>query len=913
MAALPLLALMSVIAACRTPPPAPSRLIRFKTTRATARLDSGLRVLVIEDHGTNLVQLGIRLDVGSASDPPGKAGLAHLVEHLLFNLHGPDGRTAGARLAAVALRSTAHTSWGWTLYVTTARPDQLDHVVAAEVQRFSAGCRGISRETLAREREVVANERLVREDLRLTGWMALLAQVVPADHPYARPVGGSEREVAGLTLDDVCGFLDAHYRPDRMVVVLSGDIAAGPAAARIASGFAALVGRSTGPPPRYPRIPPGRRVVRSDRLFGEDRAVVVAWPLPPAHGGDGAASTLAVALLEAELRSHRSGWDVHAIDDPLAPLAMAVFELSPTDGKPEVDDALAELRRAVAGTSREHSRRALRLLVDRRMQALFSAFDELGSRVDLLGRALQTGGRDDPFGDELRALGRLEPVDVGRAAARLFSDRTAVILEVDPRTPATTGAARHVVAPGPGAFHDDSWAAPADPAEADHELRVPLPRSTLDRAERFRLPNGLEVVLLATRSAPLASAQLIFAGGSADDPPDQAGLAAIAAVGLQLSPSRDVSDTDTGLLLYWLGENLQSGAGRDYTVFSTTGLAAHLDTSLAGLAWLVKLGEYRTATLDGFSAQRAARSRMLRSPRGWKERLLLLHASIDRAVYGPAHPYARAASSWDRNARPISLADVQDVRRRRFGARNGLLVITGAFDPALARAHARYWFDDLRPGEPLRSARPPPPPRSTRLVIEEVSHPADVTALIRVVYPTGADQGRRAARLVLGRILHERLLSVRQTLGASYSLQAAHEERRGSGQFIVGAIVDPRRFSEALVAILGDLAMLRGGGAAGLAESFVRARREALYALLAEESGAESAADRIASVLRGGGRLDSQARLAREIMKLTAADVVALIASELAPTNEIVGLMAPRPALDAARAAAGLSDAAAPR
>src|ERR1700749_4219102 len=67
-------------------------------------LPNGLTVAIAPDDRTNLVSVDVRYLVGAADDPPGKTGLAHLVEHLMFELRTtPDGPTLADRLALLAL------------------------------------------------------------------------------------------------------------------------------------------------------------------------------------------------------------------------------------------------------------------------------------------------------------------------------------------------------------------------------------------------------------------------------------------------------------------------------------------------------------------------------------------------------------------------------------------------------------------------------------------------------------------------------------------------------------------------------------------------------------------------------------------------------------------------------------------
>src|SRR5215470_13862727 len=51
---------------------------------ATFTLPNGLQVVVIQDHRTPVITQMIWYKVGSADETPGKSGLAHFLEHLMF-------------------------------------------------------------------------------------------------------------------------------------------------------------------------------------------------------------------------------------------------------------------------------------------------------------------------------------------------------------------------------------------------------------------------------------------------------------------------------------------------------------------------------------------------------------------------------------------------------------------------------------------------------------------------------------------------------------------------------------------------------------------------------------------------------------------------------------------------------------
>lgn len=880
----------------------PDPVVRHDMILARTRLASGLGLLAVEDRDTNLVQLHVRVDVGSDADPPGKAGLAHLVEHLLFEGRDGGGPSWKAKLAAVAVSYNAFTGAERTEYVATAPADKLAELLALEGRRFAAGCRGISQETFEREREVVQNELSFRESGSSDGWDRLMKAIVPPDHPYARDTGGSVGDLASITLDDACRFIASHYVPTRIVVVTSGRFRARDAVARAALAFAGLPRREAAPRRSYPAIRPRRGVLRDGRIMNGERGVVIAWPLPPRFQPDTVAVDLAATNLEAALQAGPFGVEASQMNGR-SPMIIARFWLPPGEGG--VAAVLHFVEGAVARAARPPSARELAILRVRHMRERFEQIDELGMRVSFLAEAFQRAGQADPIRLELAALSRLTADQVSRATERVFSLANAVVLEVDPRE--EPGIRAELRPSGAHALHDDSMLAPVDPAEAHRPLAAPPPRSALDRARRFRLRNGLDLVVLPLGSSPLVRVRLLFRGGAADDPIDQAGLGWAAASALVILPSGQPSAAKRKLLA-WINADTATSVTDDMTEFATTALAPQLDVALASLARRVRAGQYLADNVARARRVLASFGARVGTQLGWRERTWALRAAVDRAMYGPGHPYARVEAPWERAIRPLRLDALEDVREARFVARRATLIVAGQVDVGRARALAEGLFDDLRPGDAAPTRRPPPPPRPGRVVVERVAHPADTDAVIEMAFPTAADPGRRGARAVLARIVEERLGQVRQVLGASYVIAASHEPRLGSGRFLIRAVVDARRLDEALVEVERILAELRAGGADGLASSFVRARRQVLAELLAEGSGAAAAADRLVELVREGA-LWTQARQARDLTRLTAADVAALIADELRPRRAVLGLLAPREALDAARRAAGLSAA----
>src|SRR3972149_4347192 len=77
--------------ACAGTPARPRYKLEISDTRGVVRAN-GLRVIILPDPSASLVEIDVRYEVGAAEDPPGRGGLAHLAEHMMFEQH-PTGPT----------------------------------------------------------------------------------------------------------------------------------------------------------------------------------------------------------------------------------------------------------------------------------------------------------------------------------------------------------------------------------------------------------------------------------------------------------------------------------------------------------------------------------------------------------------------------------------------------------------------------------------------------------------------------------------------------------------------------------------------------------------------------------------------------------------------------------------------------
>src|SRR5688572_14784994 len=173
------------------------------------RLANGLRVVLHEDHHLPLVAVNLWYHVGSKNERPGRTGLAHLFEHMLFQGSAHVGTNDHFRLVQqVGGVANGSTWYDRTNYYETLPAPALDLGLWLEADRMGFLLEALTEEKLANQRQVVINERRQRVDNQPYGRALerLHELLYPEGHPYRWPVIGYLDDIAAATLDDVRQF-----------------------------------------------------------------------------------------------------------------------------------------------------------------------------------------------------------------------------------------------------------------------------------------------------------------------------------------------------------------------------------------------------------------------------------------------------------------------------------------------------------------------------------------------------------------------------------------------------------------------------------------------------------------------------------------------------------------------------------
>jgi len=251
-----------------------------------ARLDNGLEICVVRNPQAPIVTSALFYRVGTRDEAPGRGGLAHFLEHLMFKGSERYGPGEIDRLTqALGGSNNAFTSHDLTAYWFSFAADRWTEALTIEADRM----RGLRLDPaeVDSERNVVLEEIAMYRD---EPWDALELEVQAAlfpGHPYGRPVLGTPEELGGIDSAVVAGFHARHYRPGNAILVLAGDVG-DDAERRVEEAFGDLGGAA----PARADVPARTTLeapVRIERRHGEVARWMMALPAPPpdvaAHAG----------------------------------------------------------------------------------------------------------------------------------------------------------------------------------------------------------------------------------------------------------------------------------------------------------------------------------------------------------------------------------------------------------------------------------------------------------------------------------------------------------------------------------------------------------------------------------------------------------------------------------------------------
>jgi zinc protease len=264
------------------------------------RLSNGMDVVVIPDHRAPVVTHMVWYRVGAADETPGKTGLAHFLEHLMFK--GTDKIAPGQFSKTVARnggQDNAFTSYDFTAYYQAIARDRLPLVMEMEADRMTH--LKLSDKDVLPERDVVIEELRMRiENEPIAELQSKMNAALYGESPYGRDVIGVKSEVEKLGTEDALDFYRRFYTPNNAILIVAGDVTAAELKPLAEKYYGAVAPRA----PTFERhraavVWPAepKRVVMHDARVNEP-SWIRAYPAPSSAGAGTARSAALDVLAE---------------------------------------------------------------------------------------------------------------------------------------------------------------------------------------------------------------------------------------------------------------------------------------------------------------------------------------------------------------------------------------------------------------------------------------------------------------------------------------------------------------------------------------------------------------------------------------------------------------------------------------
>ena len=834
---------------------------------ATKTLSNGLTVLVVEDHAAAVVQTSVWYRFGSLYETPGRTGLAHALEHMMFR--GSTHISSGgldAIVARLGAQMNAETTYDYTHFFFVMPADKLDVALTIEADRMQ---RALIEESQWRiERGAVLSE--IDGDSS-SPFFSLLSAVRAAAYPSSAsgltPLG-RRGDVARAQASDIARYYRAWYAPNNATLVVTGDVNAQRVFELAQQRFGSITAKHLPSRPAQHPMAASGRVVASPFPFPYD-VLDIAYAIP----GDSEPGEPAVSTLATLINNERGPFYRALVESSTALAVTANADTQLRGGLMHVFIVLNPGRTVAEAET---------IFLNAMRQSLQNGFDPdlvaAAKRATISERVLDTnsiGGLADLVGytygvvgervsDEDQRLAALTAQSIDEVARKYLNTPT-VIGHLSPNAQPPAGRSAKTTASASDNFSARVPNGPITmPRLTAQEVRTPTRARSKLAPARFKLANGMTVLWQPRPDHPTVTIQGIIDSAAAFEPPGQAGIARLASDAANFG-SEHYEFAAQRRAIDDLGAQINFGQ-----TFSARGLAKDFNAMLS----IVADGEEHPTFADRYFVQE--RDQLANSI---SQEQNISGQAIERAyaerLFAPNDPRLRFPTK--QSIAGLSRSDVLSYTHRYWRPDLTTLSIVGDVTLAQARSAVETVFGPWSNSGPTPVIQQPPmpPPHSAHAYIGTEAN--NVFIKLGHAVMTRRDPDYDAFTL-LSQIIagpgsfESRLMNeMRQKRGLIYNVSSKVNADRDRGDFSIELSAAPQNVVPAVRFVRFELLRLQRQPVSTLELTQAKTRLIS-DALLSEESPGNQL-EKLLSLARFGLPLNYYAMLNDRYQRISAADV----------------------------------------
>jgi len=770
-------------------------------------LPNGLRVVLQPVRFAPVAAAAVWVNVGSADESAAEAGLAHLHEHMIFKGTGRRGVGQIAReIEGAGGEINAFTSYDQTCYYLTLGRDEaklgLDILAdAVNHAAFDAG-------ELRKEVQVILDEIRLYRDLPHYHISENCWRKAFARHPYGKPILGSPEVLQNLRRRDVLRFFGKYYRPENMVLAVTGDFEPAPIQRLIGRLFGGAAAGSVCRPPRpaEPRQREFRGLALSDAVQQTHLYFAwhgVAWDQPLAAEldllsiilGQGDSSRLHHRIQSMKGLVHDVSASSFAAGDPGLFCIEAVTD--PELLKDAYRAVLAEVYRLRTEPVREEELARAK----RNIEAAFIGKPETAGGIGYaLGYSVALTGDVHLERDYLARVMAADREGLRRAANTFLDHRNLTAAVLSPNGRKTTvrelegwsaeifrRPAAEVKKPG----RTKTWPATRLQGEAGRRGRL----------KKALLGNGIRVVVQESAHAPIVSLRTAMLGGLRYEAAGQDGLGHLTA-SLLSRGTRDKSALAFARQVEGMAGNLHGISGHNSIGIAADFLSRDFARGLDLVAEAMLTPAFRTAEFKRKRAETIGRLRERHDNPSYVVREIFA-----RSLY-PDHPYGRALLGAEETLANLSSRDAATYWKNLLRPENIVIGVAGdvCFERTVEHLERAFGALPARGFEPLALPSPKPP---AKIVVTGRAMSKEQTHILVGFLGCRIGQADEWPLQVLNAVLTGQggrlFLELRDRRHLAYSVYSFHREGIERGSFGVYIATGHHTAETALTALLEEL------------------------------------------------------------------------------------------------------------
>jgi zinc protease len=853
------------------PPPAGAATTAIPAPQART-LANGLKVVVIEDHAAPVAQVHMWYRFGALDETPGKTGLAHALEHMMFRgTHDLSSAGLDDMTARLGGEVNAQTENEITHYYFVIPADRVETIVHLEADRM----RGLKLDPADwnLERGAVLEEYAEKHSNPVSSFIYDVNQRVYPNSRLGSTSLGVKADIERATVADLRRYYDEWYRPNNATIVICGDVHADDVFAQAQRWFGPIASAPL-PARRHYALKPASGVSYTSRSNYPYTIVDEAYAAP----GD---------AKPYEHDQVRNDVALGALFNPRGPFRALVerglvLAYNPTP----LEDRRASVVHVLLIVAPGHTPRDVRAAYEKTMAGVLAkgldpelfdaskrsqlagmtyARDSIVGLGDAVGANMVFPGDTDP--SEFDALYGAITRDESTAVARRVYAKASVVAVLEPGNadPAGAKAPSGVTSSVSDNFGDRTSNGPlVQPDWMKAALAKPLAlRSAVDPVVTT-LPNGMRLLVQRVATNPTVFIDGLVRTSPSFDPRGKEGLGEV-----------------TSSLMDWGSEKYDYDAQRKVaddraaevsfgTAFAAHGRAADFSALLDVLADDVRHPSLPADKFELVRSQLAALTGRRALQAGYEAQ-----RQFDAALYPAGDPALRVPT--ERSIGSVTLDDVKAYHGQFVRPDLTTLVVVGDVDPAQVAQQVQRAFGDWTAMGPKPDPHLPaiPLPVPITRVVTTASQDVTVQLGSPALPRTSPDYDPLTlANAIYGAVgsLESRLFrEVREKRGLVYGASSSLQANRDRGTFTVSFSAVPSKIDAAAALVRAELKRMQTDDVS--ADELARAKTR----VVATQLNAEQATASIASDLLRIGLDDLPtsyyATLADRYASITPADV----------------------------------------